>query len=806
MAEVGTYYITVMPDMSRFTGGVNSALKGLGTQGGKEYSRSFSDVLRGSALGTALGGLAQSAGRSIMSGLRTGIGRLDTIRNFPKVMQALGFSADDAADSIQLIMDHLDGLPTATQDVVALTQSIADSTGDLTLATEAALGFNDMMLASGASTGEVTQAQGVLNRVLGKGSATVAQWQSLQSVMPAQLAAVARELGGESMSVEELREKLNDGTISWDEFLRAIVKLDKDGSGAMASFSEQAKANSVGIGTALENVQNRIGAGWASILDAFGQENISGAIDKASYGVRDAMGRIAEGISYVADLVAKTPIGENLRKVGETIGNALSSIWKDGGPEMLKAVADALVALVDGGLQWLADNGDAVTAAVSGIAGAIAGIIGWNLGLKLAALPGILSKVWMALAANPFGVVVTAVAAVVMALYGFFKYTKTGQAIWKKFTTGIAKLWEGLRRDFKKGVDQIRQNLEASAKQWEVFKGNVARAVEAVKNAVRAAWSNVKTTVTTVTTTVKTTVSNAFTAVKTTVSAVMTTVKTTVSNAWTAIKTAVSTAITTVKTTVSNGFTAVRTTATTAWGNIKTAVSNGINGAKTAVSTAVEAIKRTASNAWNSVKSTATTVWGGVKTAISTPINSAKEAVSKAVESIKSTVSQKLAAAKETASNAFNSVKDKLTKPFTDAKNAISGAIDNIKRMFPFNLGNILSLKLPHISVYAGEAPWGIGGKGRLPSFSVKWWARGGVFDSPSIIGVGEAGPEAVVPLKASVYREMARGILAEGGGRAEAPTILITGNEFHVREEADIDRVADRLARRIRREGVALA
>ena len=64
--------------------------------------------------------------------------------------------------------------------------------------------------------------------------------------------------------------------------------------------------------------------------------------------------------------------------------------------------------------------------------------------------------------------------------------------------------------------------------------------------------------------------------------------------------------------------------------------------------------------------------------------------------------------------------------------------------MFPLSIGNIFSnLKLPHISVSGGEAPFGIGGLGRLPSFSVQWYARaaeyGARFTDPTIIGVGDA-------------------------------------------------------------------
>ena len=73
MAEVGTYYITIMPEMSQFTGTVNKALKGAGAEGGKTYGTSFIDIVKGSALGSALGSLAGKAGGAIASGFSTGI-------------------------------------------------------------------------------------------------------------------------------------------------------------------------------------------------------------------------------------------------------------------------------------------------------------------------------------------------------------------------------------------------------------------------------------------------------------------------------------------------------------------------------------------------------------------------------------------------------------------------------------------------------------------------------------------------------------------------------------------------------------
>ena len=657
MAEVGTYYVTIMPEMSKFTGSIKGALGAAGKDGGNDYQKSFMATLKGSAIGVALGGLAQKAGSAIMSGLQTGIGRLDTIENFPKVMESLGFESKEAEKSIQLIMKRLDGLPTATQDVVALTQSIADSTGSLDLATKASLGFNDMMLASGASTAEVSQAQGVLNRVLGKGNATTAQWQSLQSVMPAQLAAVARELMGEGASVEGLRESLNDGTIGWDEFLQAVVKLDTEGSGAMASFEEQARANSKGIGTALANVPNRIGAGWADVLKAIGREDISSTIDTMSYGVRDAMSRVAEGIGYVKDRIGETDIAKNLSELGAAIGEIFASLT-EGGPEMLKGLTDTLIDLVDNALKWLVDNKDAVKAAIGGIAGIIAGMLGWDIGVKLAGLPALITGVWTALSANPFAAIAILVSGLVMALYTFFTQTETGKKIWENFCKALSNLWAGLKKDFETMIGTIKQNLEANKLQWELFKTKVGETVEGIKTKV-------------------------------------------------------------------------------------------------------------------------TQIVSGTIAKVTADWNEAKTSVLQTFESIKTGIVEKI----------------------EWVRTRLGEIVEKIKGLFDFEW-SLPAPKMPHIEWHWED----VGGVLSLPVFDgVNWYGKGGVFDTATIIGIGEAGKEAALPLNEATYREIARGIWDEMGGGGGV-SVLVTGNTFSVRSDEDIDRIADAIARRTARQRAGMA
>lgn len=104
----------------------------------------------------------------------------------------------------------------------------------------------------------------------------------------------------------------------------------------------------------------------------------------------------------------------------------------------------------------------------------------------------------------------------------------------------------------------------------------------------------------------------------------------------------------------------------------------------------------------------------------------------------------------------WDGIKNAIVTPIEAAKNKIKGIMDKIKSFFPLKIGKIFSdLKIPHIDISGGKAPYGIGGLGKKPSISVSWHAQGGIFDSPTLLmgrdgsfhGVGESGAEAIVPL-----------------------------------------------------------
>lgn len=90
----------------------------------------------------------------------------------------------------------------------------------------------------------------------------------------------------------------------------------------------------------------------------------------------------------------------------------------------------------------------------------------------------------------------------------------------------------------------------------------------------------------------------------------------------------------------------------------------------------------------------------------------------------------------------WEAIKSAITTPIERARDTVKRVIDKIKSYFNFSW-SLPKLKLPHIEI-TGE--WGFNPPS-YPHFSINWYKTGGVFGSPSVIGVGDAPtPEIVTP------------------------------------------------------------
>ena len=215
---------------------------------------------------------------------------------------------------------------------------------------------------------------------------------------------------------------------------------------------------------------------------------------------------------------------------------------------------------------------------------------------------------------------------------------------------------------------------------------------------------------------------------------------------------------------------AIKKAAKAVWDGIKAIIVGYWKAVWTITKTIWTTIANVVKIIWNGIKTAARVVWNGIKTVILTPIKALKNLLKTAWNSIKNGAKEIWEAIKTKAKKAWEKIRDAIVAPIQEAKDAVKKIVDKIKELLNFGGGK--KVKLPSV-------------KGKLPS--VSWNAKGGIFDSPSIIGVGEAGPEAVIPL--SKLKTM---LGNAGNGAVITNNITINGAE-------DPEQYAARLARQIK-------
>lgn len=227
--------------------------------------------------------------------------RFDTLNNYPTVMQSLGYETDEVSASLSAMDSHLQGLPTSLSDMVTLVQGLSTTTGDLTQAANAGLALNDMLVASGSSTQLTTAAMEQFRQILAKGKPEMEDWRSLTSAMPGQMDQLAKSMLGPTANANDLYAALgggkNEATLSMDDLLEAMIRLDTEGGEGFASFAEQAKSASGGIESSMANLSTAVNRGIAGTLEAIGKDSISDAFSGAKSAVDAAFSGINSAVS-----------------------------------------------------------------------------------------------------------------------------------------------------------------------------------------------------------------------------------------------------------------------------------------------------------------------------------------------------------------------------------------------------------------------------------------------------------------------------------------------------------------------------
>lgn len=367
---------------------------------------SVGDIIKGSLASKAIVKGLQAVNQNLDDAIK----RVDIMNNFPNIMGNLGIGADESARVIQKLSDKLTGLPTALDSAVGAVTRFTTKNSDLSKSAEMFLAVNNAILAGGASTEIQASALEQLSQAYAKGKPDMMEWRSMLTAMPAQLNQVAKAMG---MTADSLGEGLRDGSISMDDFINTIMKLNTEGVDGLASFEEQARSATGGIRTSLTNLKTAIVRGVANTINTINTTLQSAGLPTISEIIQDISKKINVLFTNIQKLV---PL---LVKLSPLIMGIVSAI--------------ATYKIVSGGLKLLelAKNVKNFASAFIGLTKSIKSVKDAMMLLNIA------------FGANPIVLIVAAIIGLVAAFVILWKKSEKFRNFW-------IGLWEGIKNVFSK--------------------------------------------------------------------------------------------------------------------------------------------------------------------------------------------------------------------------------------------------------------------------------------------------------------------------------------------------------------------
>ena len=310
-------------------------------------------------------------------------------------------------------------------------------------------------------------------------------------------------------------------------------------------------------------------------------------------------------------------LGGDLTSLSSQFEGVQIALYEKFEPALRKGV-EVLSELLKG-VQFVIDHSSEFVAVLAAMGSGVAAYVAYTTALK------VMQEGWMALevvqkasaaaqavlnavmAANPIGILIAAIAALVAAFTVLWN-TNDG------FREAVLQTWETIKTGVSNAVTAVKEFLES--------------AFEQIKTIITTVWENIKTFTVEIWEGLKAAVKGAVENVKNSISATLEAIKTIVVTIWNAIKTATSAA-----------WNAIKTATSTVWNGIKTTITTVVNAVKSFVSSAFNAVKTTVSNVFEGIKSKTVSTWNAIKEAIMKPINAAKDAVKKAIDTMKSIIS-----------------------------------------------------------------------------------------------------------------------------------------------------------------------
>lgn len=336
----------------------------------------------------------------------------------------------------------------------------------------------------------------------------------------------------------------------------------------------------------------------------------------------------------------------------------------------------------------------------------------------------------------------------------------------------IIELGKGLIQAIPTLIANIPQIIKAIFDVWNAVNWwNLGKSlISGISKGITSLGDNLKSTVNKIFTNIEDFIKNSLTKAKDGAVNVFGNMGQLLKNIATGIWNAIKSIFTSMSGGISGIFNGIKNLASTIWNGIKGSISSVVQAIKNTVVSIITSVYISVSSIFTNLSTGTSSIWNGIKNIISGVVNGIKGSVSNAFSSLSGTVS-----------SIWNGIKNAITNPISTAVSVVKGCIDKIKNAFNFSW-SLPHLNLPHISVKGGKAPFGIGGKGSLPSFSIQWYKKAMdepyILDKPTIfgqanngqlLGGGESGQE-VISGKQKLYDMIQE---ATNGGNEEILNVL---------------------------------
>jgi tape measure domain-containing protein len=434
--EVANAYLALRVKMPGVQADIHNALRGVDTDGpgqqmgsatGKGFTKGFAAVA-GAVGGIAaqLAGTALSAIGSIVAEARSAS---DAGQKFANTLSFAGIDTSKIKELAKSTRAYADVTVYDLETIQNTTAKLAaNGVKDYDKIVEAAGNLN----AVAGGNAETFKSVGlVLAQSSGAGRLMTQDWNQLANAIPGASGVIQKALLEAGAYTGNFRKAMEEGQITSEEFNAALLQLGNEPVAVEAAKSTETLEGSLG------NLKATI-VGVLSDVITTAKPTLTGFINGLADAFKTGIAIIGEVSNFVRDNMAW--IGPLAVGIGVIVG--------------------AMTAWRLANMAWLAIQ--SVVSAVTAVHTALTyGAAGASYAFNTATKAGAIAQ-WAlnaAMSANPIGVVIVAIAALVAGLVWFFTQTELGREVWANVTTAIATaatwLWETVLRPVFEGIGAV---------------------------------------------------------------------------------------------------------------------------------------------------------------------------------------------------------------------------------------------------------------------------------------------------------------------------------------------------------------